>query len=126
MDAAFEGGLQITALHNHFFYDDPRVYFMHIGGEGPPEQLAAGAKRALDASKAVRAKTPQPAKTFGTKEVATTNAITAKPVEDILGVKGQAKDGMFKAVIGRTLKMPCGCEIGKEMGVNSWAAFAGT
>lgn len=42
-----------------------------------------------------------------------------------LGAKGQAKDGMYKAVIGRTTKMPCGCEMGKEMGVNTWAAFAG-
>ena len=33
---------------------------------------------------------------------------------------------MFKAVFGRTVKMPCGCEVGKEMGVNTWAAFAGT
>jgi hypothetical protein len=32
---------------------------------------------------------------------------------------------MFKAVFGRNVKMPCGCEVGKEMGVNTWAAFAG-
>src|SRR5204863_5390660 len=34
MSAAFDHGLQVTALHNHFFFDEPRVYFMHIGGEG--------------------------------------------------------------------------------------------
>jgi len=33
---------------------------------------------------------------------------------------------MFKAVFGRTVKMPCGCEAAKEMGVNTWAAFAGS
>jgi hypothetical protein len=33
MSAALESGLEVTALHNHFFGDDPRVYFMHIGGE---------------------------------------------------------------------------------------------
>jgi len=33
MSAAFEHGLAVTALHNHFFYDEPKVYFMHIGGE---------------------------------------------------------------------------------------------
>ena len=54
------------------------------------------------------------------------NSITGKAIEDILGVKGQARDGMFKVVIGRTAKMACGCEIGAEMGVNTWAAFAGT
>src|SRR2546428_365073 len=42
------------------------------------------------------------------------------------GAKGETKDGMFKAVFGRTVKMPCGCEVGKEMGVNTWAAFAGS
>ncbi len=40
-------------------------------------------------------------------------------------MKGQANNGMFKVVIGRTTKMPCGCEMTKEMGVNTWAAFAG-
>jgi len=53
------------------------------------------------------------------------NSISAAALENILG-KGQAKDGMFKATIGRKTKMPCGCEATKDMGVNTWAAFAGT
>ncbi len=40
MDAAFASGLEVTGLHNHFFYDEPKVYFMHIGGTGDPEKLA--------------------------------------------------------------------------------------
>ena len=44
MDAAFAHQLDVTALHNHFFYDQPKVYFMHIGGEGSPTQLAASVK----------------------------------------------------------------------------------
>lgn len=44
MDAAFAHGLAVTALHNHFFYDTRKVYFMHIGGQGNPETLAAGVK----------------------------------------------------------------------------------
>ena len=54
-----------------------------------------------------------------------TNSITAKPIEAIFGVAGQGKDGMVKVVIGRSAKMSCGCEVGKEMGVNTWAGFAG-
>src|SRR5262249_10575820 len=46
MSAALEHGLQVTALHNHFFYDVPKVYFMHIGGEGSTEQLAKGVRAA--------------------------------------------------------------------------------
>jgi len=51
MSAALESGLQVTALHNHFFFDDPKVYFMHIGGEGAVEQLARGVRKTLDAVK---------------------------------------------------------------------------
>ena len=60
MDAAFAAGLEVTGLHNHFFYDEPKVYFMHIGGSGEPEKLAAGVKAVWDAIKKVRP-TAQPA-----------------------------------------------------------------
>ena len=40
MSAALNAGLQVTALHNHFFFDKPKVYFMHIGGEGSVAKLA--------------------------------------------------------------------------------------
>ena len=124
MSAALDAGLDVTALHNHFFYDDPKVYFMHIGGEGETAKLAAGVKAALDAQKAVRAASPEPAKTFG-KPLAVANSITVAPLETMLGGKAQAKDGMAKFTFGRSAKMPCGCAVGKEMGVNTWAAFAG-
>jgi hypothetical protein len=125
MSAALENGLAVTALHNHFFFDDPKVYFMHIGGEGPVEQLAKGVKAALDASRQVRGKAPQPGKTFG-GQIPAQSSIAAEALQKILNNKGESKDGMFKAVIGRTAKMECGCEAGKEMGVNTWAAFAGS
>jgi len=121
-----DSGLEVTALHNHFLFDDPKVYFMHIRGEAPVEQLAKGVRRALDKVKEIRAKTPAPGSGFGAAPLPATNTITGKAVEDALGVKGQAKDGMFKVVIGRTAKAACGCEITKEMGVNTWAAFAGS
>ena len=59
LSAALDGGLEVTALHNHFFFDKPRVYFMHIGGEGALEALGKGVKATLDAQRAVRAKAPQ-------------------------------------------------------------------
>lgn len=125
MSAALDSGLEVTALHNHFFYDQPKVYFMHIGGEGPPDQLARGVRAALDAIKRVRARSPQAASGFGAPALPGTNSIDPAPLQQILENKGEAKDGMFKAVFGRTVKMPCGCTTGKEMGVNTWAAFAG-
>ncbi len=125
MSAALDNGLDVTALHNHFFYDDPKVYFMHIGGEGDAVALASAVKKIQDTVKGIRTASPQPANGFGGKPLPSASAVTPGPIESILG-KGQAKDGMFKAVIGRATKMPCGCEVGKEMGVNTWAAFYGT
>ncbi len=126
MKAALNHGLEVTALHNHFFFDDPHVYFMHIGGEGDLNTLAGGVRSLLDAIKAVRAAAPQPAKTFGLASMPAENHITAAALEPIFGVKLQANNGMAKAVIGRTVTMLCGCEAGADMGVNTWAAFAGT
>ena len=65
MSAALENGLEVTALHNHFFHADPQVYFMHIGGEGTVDKLATGVKAALEKMKEVRAANSSPAKSFG-------------------------------------------------------------
>jgi hypothetical protein len=126
MSAALDNGLQVTALHNHFFFDDPKVYFMHIGGEGDTGTLAKGVRTALDTVKNVRAANPEPGHSFAPSGIPAKSSLTAESLQEILGTKGETKDGMFKAVFGRKVKMPCGCEVGKEMGVNTWAAFAGT
>src|SRR5437867_6412702 len=126
MTAAFDNGLQVTALHNHFFYDEPKVYFMHIGGEGSTDQLAKGVRAALDTVRQIRAGNQQPGQRFGASSIPAKSSIAAETIQGVLGTKGEAKDGMFKATFGRTVKMPCGCEAGKEMGVNTWAGFAGS
>jgi hypothetical protein len=123
MSAALEGGLEVTALHNHFFFDRPHVLFMHIGGEGSVEQLAKGVKAALDAERSVRKKTPQPAVAFGAPPPQ--SKIDGAKLDEVLGVKGASKDGMYKAVFGRKTQAECGCTVGKAMGVNTWAAFGG-
>lgn len=126
MKAALAHGLAVTALHNHFFYDEPRVFFMHISGEGSVETLGGGVRALLDAVKAVRAAAPQPAKSFGLPPPPAENRIAAAPLEKILGVKLAVNSGMAKAVIGRTTTMECGCPAGADMGVNTWAVFSGT
>jgi hypothetical protein len=125
MSAALDNGLGVTALHNHFFFDKPRVFFMHIEGEGSVDQLGKGVKAALDAPRAVRAKAAQPAASFGAPLKGPSHIDAAK-LDGIFGLKGQGKDGMYKATMGRKTKAPCGCSIGKAMGVNTWAAFGGT
>jgi hypothetical protein len=125
MSVALENGLSVTALHNHFFFDEPKVYFMHIGGEGPADSLATAVRKVWDEVKEIRAANPHPSRTFGIAALPPTNSISGKSIEEILGVKGQENNGMFKVVIGRTAKM-MDTEVGKEMGVNTWAAFAGS
>ncbi len=125
MSTLLDSGLEVTALHNHFFYDQPKVYFMHIGGEGPADKLARAVRAAFDAVKQVRSANPQPATSFPATPLPAQSSLDAAPLQKILDAKGETKDGMFKAVFGRSVKMPCGCTVGKEMGVNTWAAFAG-
>jgi len=121
MSVALENGLEVTALHNHFFWDTPKVMFMHVAGMGDEAQLAAAVGRVFAKIKETsggRGEAPtadiDPAKT----------SLAPERIEGILGVKGELKDGVYKVVIGRTAKMH-GTEIGNTMGVNTWAAFAG-
>ncbi len=124
MSAALDNGLEVTALHNHFFYDSPRVMFMHIGGEGSIEKLAAGVRKALEAVRQVRSASPAPAAQFSGPAVPEKSSITAAAIDGILGVKGQSVSGMYKVSIGRPARMH-GRAVGNQMGVNTWAAMAG-
>src|SRR6516162_207248 len=75
MSAALEGGLEVTALHNHFFFDEPKVYFMHIAGMGDEAMLAQGVKTVWDKISQIRAANPVPTKSFGAGNIAHKNAI---------------------------------------------------
>jgi Domain of Unknown Function (DUF1259) len=126
MTVLLDNGVQVTALHNHFFFDNPRVYFMHIGGEGSVVLLGNVVKLAMGKVAEIRKKTPKPATTFGAAALPAKSTLDGAKLEAALGVKGQAKDGMWKAVVGRDVTASCGCPAGKAMGVNTWAAFAGS
>src|SRR5438874_2361794 len=128
MSAALDNGLSVTALHNHFFFDQPKVYFMHIEGEGTVDKLAAAVKKMYDTIKPIRGPNAKPAESFsvvGQPSLPEKNSITAAPLNEIFGMQGESKDGMVKFTIGRPAKMH-GVRIDKDMGVNTWAAFAGT
>jgi hypothetical protein len=123
IDAAFAHGLAVTGLHNHFFYDEPKVYFMHIGGMGDPEVLASGVKAVWDAIKKVRVAEPKPGSAF---EGLGPEADQPAPatIEEILGHKAQSQDGIVKVTIGRDGMMH-GIQVGGSMGLTTWAAFTG-
>ena len=123
MDAALAGGLEVTALHNHFSFDRPRILFMHVAGTGSAEQLATAVRKALDAIKQVRGNAP-PAESFGGPTIPVESSIDPKPLEAILGAPAQAKNGIVKFVFAKKTNAH-GIDLGPEMGVNTWAAFAG-
>lgn len=124
MDAAFSHGLSVTGLHNHFFYDSPRVFFMHIGGEGAPLELARGVKSVWDAIKQVRKARPMPSTGFGGLPPAS-GKIDAVAIEAIVGHPAPVTDGVVKVTIGREARMH-DAPIGASMGLTTWAAFSGS
>ncbi len=124
IDAAFANGLEITALHNHFFFDEPKVFFMHIGGNGSPDKLAAGVKAVWDAIKAVRAASPKPASGFS-GNVPTYGKLDTEKLSTIVGSKGTLDSDVYKITIGRDAEMQ-GMKFGGSMGLTTWAAFAGS
>ena len=125
MSAAFDSGLSVTALHNHFFFDHPKVYFMHIEGEGTVEQLAGAVRKIYDKTKEIRAANPQPKDSFGGTGLPEKNSISADPLNKIFGMTGETNNGMVKFAIGHPATMH-GVKIDNAMGVNTWMAFAGS
>ena len=124
MDAAFDHGLEVTGLHNHFFHEEPRVFFMHIGGSGEPEKLAAGVKAVWDAIKKVRAGSPKPATRFA-GDAPAEGKIDQAVVEKAIGHKAEAQAGVVKVTVGREGMMH-GVKVAGSMGLTTWAAFSGS
>jgi len=125
MSAALDNGFNVTALHNHFFFDHPKVYFMHIEGEGAVDKLAGAVRKVYNVTKQIRAANSQPKDSFGALPLPQKNSINAAPLNQIFEAQGESKDGMLKFTFGRPAKMH-GTNIAKDMGVNTWAAFAGS
>jgi Domain of Unknown Function (DUF1259) len=127
MSALIDNGVDVTALHNHFFWDEPRMYFMHVHGHGTPAELAQKVKPALDLigkGSARPTTTPAAAPTTGS---AAGRIDTAK-IAQIVGAPGEQTGDVYKITIGRDdLKLTeMGAPINARMGLNTWAAFVGT
>jgi hypothetical protein len=125
MSALLENGLDVTALHNHFFWDEPRMFFMHVHGHGTPAELARKVKPALDligkGAKPAAAPTASPA-------TSPAPAIDTAKVAQIVGHTGEQSGAVYKITVGRDdLKLTeMGAPINARMGLNTWAAFVGT
>ena len=118
MDAALQNGLEVTALHNHFFWESPRVMFMHIGGMGDEAKLAAAVGKVFET---LKQKFDVPSADIDPAN----SSLDPKRIDAVLGRSGELNKGVYKVTIGREVKM-AGHAMGNAMGVNTWAAFAGT
>jgi hypothetical protein len=124
ISALLDNGLEVTALHNHFFWDEPRIFYLHVHGHGTPADLARKLKPALDliGKRAPRLATMSaPASTSGAK------LDTAK-IAQIVGTQGEQTGDVYKITMGRDdLKITAmGASINARMGLNTWAAFVGS
>jgi hypothetical protein len=122
LSALLDNGIDVTALHNHFFWDDPHVYFMHVHGMGKAADLARRVKPGLDLIGHVTPASPAP---WGGGTGAPLD--TAK-LAKIVGHEGEQSGAVYKITVGRDdLGMKeHGAVINARMGLNTWAAFVGT
>jgi len=127
MSSLLKQGLQVTALHNHFFWDQPRIFYMHVHGMGRAADLAAKLKPAIafidEAIK--RAPAPAPAPATATPLAATLDGAS---LAKIVGHEGEQNGAVYKITIGRpdVDLREHGAVINARMGLNTWAAFTGT
>jgi hypothetical protein len=122
MSAVLNAGLDVTALHNHFFFETPRIFFMHVHGIGSAADLAVKIKPAID----LIGKTSSSV-TKGTGNALPTG-LTASTLAAIVGHEGEQTGPVYKITIGRAdidLREH-GARIEARMGLNTWAAFAGS
>lgn len=125
MSALLDNGLDVTALHNHFFWDEPRMYYMHVHGHGSAAELARKVKPALDL---IGKQAGAPVPTASAASAASAPRIDTARIAQIVGHPGDQTGDVFKITIGRDdLKISeMGAPINARMGLNTWAAFVGT
>ena len=118
MSVLLENGLDVTALHNHFYADEPHMFYMHVHGHGPAAEIARRLKPAVDLIAKGRSPVPQ----------TTTSQLDAAKLTQIVGHPGEQSGAVYKITIGRDdLRMTeMGAAINARMGLNTWAAFTGT
>ena len=123
MSALLDHGLEVTALHNHFFWENPRIFYMHVHGHGKPAELAEHIKPALE----LIGKSAPPAPSATPTAPAKSTLDTAR-IAKIVGHDGEQNGAVYKITVGRDdIKLKeMGATINARMGLNTWAAFYGT
>jgi hypothetical protein len=134
MSALLDNELEVTALHNHFFWDEPHIFYLHVHGHGKAADLARKVRPALDLighiqatgdTKGVKTLSEHPA--HNAVQVVEGKLNTEK-LDRIIGHKGETNGPVYKVTIGRSdvEVKEMGAAINSRMGLNTWAAFVGT
>lgn len=126
MSALLDNGLEVTALHNHFFFESPRIFYLHVHGHGKPDDLARMAKPAIDLIGHVPlAHETSP---LAVKSNISAGQIDTAKIAGIVGHEGEQNGPVYKITVGRDdLKLTeMGAKIDARMGLNTWAAFFGS
>lgn len=130
MSALLDQGLEVTALHNHFFWESPRVFYMHVHGHGKATDLARKLKPALDliGHAAPPTAPAESSATTGHPVEVVEGKLSQESLEKTIGHKGERTGPVIKFTVGRDdLKVKeMGAPINTRMGLNTWAAFVGT
>jgi len=123
MSALLDNGFDVTALHNHFFWDEPRMYYMHVHGHGTAAELAQKLKPAI-----ALIGTPGGGSAPPAAASAPQNALNTARLAEIVGARGEQSGAVYKITLPRAdLKVvEMGATINARMGLNTWAAFTGT
>jgi hypothetical protein len=123
MTAILSAGLDVTALNNHFFFDSPRMYYMHVHGTGSAAELAKKVKPALD----LIGRDPFAVQAGVGADLAK-GPLTVNRLSTIVGHPGEQSGPVYKITIGRPdIELrEHGARIDARMGLNTWAAFAGS
>ena len=126
MSALLDNGLEVTALHNHFFFESPRIFYMHVHGHGKAADLAKMVKPAVDL---IGKGSPQHQSTVsGAKSTVSAGQMDTAKIAKAVGHPGEQSGGVYKITVGRDdLKLKdMGATINARMGLNTWAAFYGS
>jgi hypothetical protein len=128
MSALLDNGLEATALHNHFFWDEPRMFYMHVHGHGAPMDLARKVKPALDLIGRTSGQRSGAPPATATPAPPASGSIDTAALAKIVGAEGEQNGAVYKITVGRPdLKLTeMGAPINARMGLNTWAAFVGT
>jgi hypothetical protein len=128
MSAVLDNGLEVTALHNHFFHEQPRIFYMHVHGMGTAADLARRIKPAVALIDAAVSAAATASASSAPSPAAPSSPLSAAALAKIVGHAGEQSGPVYKITIGRPdLDLrEHGAAINARMGLNTWAAFAGS